>query len=238
MKHRFLLTVCALVLAARASGGVVLEADGAESALKDNLLARLSLKAEPCDAPIWRVRRLFARAEKEMDPALRAFGFYRSKVEKSLTTEGDCWQARFTIALGPRLPSASAMSWYWAMRAATSDWPRCSRRCRCPRVPCSIMRSTKTSRSGCACSLPNVVTSTSNSRVNSCACIPMRALAEIDIEAQSGPRYRFGELRFSEQALDEDFVRKLARPRRANHFMRANWRRSTAASATAVISNG
>ena len=196
----------------------MLEADGAESALKDNLLARLSLNAEPCDAPIWRVRRLFARAEKEMDPALRAFGFYRSKVEKSLTTEGDCWQARFTIALGA--PVTIRKRDVVVLGDASGDKRLAEVLASLPLPEGAVLNHAKyedikerlrvfAAERGYL----DFEFTRQQLRV-----YPDEALAEIDIEAQSGPRYRFGELRFSEQALDEDFVRKLAKTQEGEPF--------------------
>ncbi|MCB1831103.1 MAG: outer membrane protein assembly factor, partial [Gammaproteobacteria bacterium] len=44
------------------------------------------------------------------------------------------------------------------------------------------------------------------------------AAADINIEGESGPRYRFGELRLSEQPLNEEFIRRLAKIREGDPY--------------------
>ena len=82
---------------------VVLEVPGGSAELEANLRARLRLMAESCDAPAWRVRRLFQQAERDLTPALRAFGYYRPKIEKQLSTAEACWQAQLQIDPGERV---------------------------------------------------------------------------------------------------------------------------------------
>ena len=105
---------------APAHGEVTIELTDGDDALLQNLRARLALRSEPCDAPAWRVRRYFDRAEKDMRPALHALGYYQATIDKQLDREEDCWQANFVVDPGPRvtrqtpgrpvsLPSASAM---------------------------------------------------------------------------------------------------------------------------------
>ena len=91
-----------LVLGGSMAGAAepLIEFTGVSDALRDNLHAGLSLSAEPCDAPAWRVRRLFRRADEELDKAARALGYYRISVEKSLQFKQECWQASFDIKPG------------------------------------------------------------------------------------------------------------------------------------------
>ena len=103
MKQAKWLLMAMLLSALPAGGEVTIEAPGGEDDLLNNLRAHLGLQSEPCDAPEWRVERLFRRAEKELDPALRALGYYQAKVTKSLDRSGECWLAAFTIELGKRV---------------------------------------------------------------------------------------------------------------------------------------
>ncbi|MCW8890551.1 MAG: outer membrane protein assembly factor, partial [Sedimenticola sp.] len=73
---------------------------GIAGELEANLRAGLSLTSEPCNAPAWRVKRLFRRADAELDRAARALGYYRMELEKNLQFTPPCWQARFTIQPG------------------------------------------------------------------------------------------------------------------------------------------
>ena len=74
--------------------------DGVEAQVRDNILAYLRLDDETCDAPDWRVRRLFADSEKEIRKALEVVGFYNVEIEKKLKTGDRCWQASFVITPG------------------------------------------------------------------------------------------------------------------------------------------
>ena len=55
---------------------------------------------EPCDAPDWRIRRLFVDAEKEIRQALEVVGYYDAQIVKQLEAGNTCWQAGFVITPG------------------------------------------------------------------------------------------------------------------------------------------
>ena len=73
---------------------------GLEGEVKQNARSLLSLVAEPCDAPRWRVRRRFANVDEQLGTALRAFGYYRPKIQKQLSWDRHCWSARITVDPG------------------------------------------------------------------------------------------------------------------------------------------
>jgi translocation and assembly module TamA len=98
-----LIFVCSVALANGDGNGVgkaELKIEGVKGELLDNLHAGLSLTRETCETPGWRVKRLFKQSNKELVNAARALGYYRIKIEKKLTFEKQCWQARFTIDPG------------------------------------------------------------------------------------------------------------------------------------------
>ncbi len=76
---------------------------GLDNEAQDNVQLMLSLSKEKCAAPAWKIRSLFAKADEEIDQALRALGYYQPVFEKTLTFKQDCWQANFTVNLGPRV---------------------------------------------------------------------------------------------------------------------------------------
>ncbi|MCB1760255.1 MAG: outer membrane protein assembly factor [Gammaproteobacteria bacterium] len=78
----------------------MIEIQGASGKLLDNLRTSLPLTGEPCDAPRWRIERLFKRSPDALDQAARALGYYRIKTEPRLKFEKGCWQARFTVDPG------------------------------------------------------------------------------------------------------------------------------------------
>jgi translocation and assembly module TamA len=80
-----------------------LRVEGVEGQLADNLRLVLRLASEPCDAPRWRVRRLFAGVEPEVVQALRPFGYYTPQVHKQLEFRDGCWFALLRITPGERV---------------------------------------------------------------------------------------------------------------------------------------
>ena len=73
----------AYVLLFGAAGNLLAEVviEGAEAQIRDNILAYLRLDDEACDAPAWRVRRLFADADSEIREALEVVGYYNAGIE-------------------------------------------------------------------------------------------------------------------------------------------------------------
>ncbi len=91
------LTLCAMPLSAEEPSIVI---RGVSGELATNLRAGLSLGVEPCNAPAWRVKRLFRRTDSELDQAARALGYYHIQSEKNLQFKDSCWQASFDIKPG------------------------------------------------------------------------------------------------------------------------------------------
>ena len=211
MKPRYLLSFILLALVWRAQADVAIEAPGGEDALMENLRARLGLAGEACDAPAWRVRRLFKRAEKDFQPALRAFGYYSAKLEKKLETGGDCWSATFVFELGERVTIRKRT--VSVQGDAASDKQLESVLSALPLAEGeplnhgqyedikSSLRDFATQRGYFDYTLTR----------NELRVFLDEAAAEVDIEAKSGPRYRFGELRINAVPLNDDFVRRLAK---------------------------
>jgi translocation and assembly module TamA len=91
--------ICITTIDAKAT--VVIE--GIEGDLLDNALAHLSIDDEACDAPGWRIERVYKELDAEIAAALEAYGHYSAEIEKTLDTEEDCWVASLTIDPGPKV---------------------------------------------------------------------------------------------------------------------------------------
>ncbi len=182
---------------------------GGPTGLEQNLRGHLRLDEEPCNAPRWRVRRLFARAEAEFEPALRAFGYYRAQLTKTLRFDDACWVAVFALELNERV---SIRQRDIQVRGEAAQDPSLGRVL--AGLPLSEgaplnhgdyaaikdrLRRFAAERGYLAFRFER-----QELRVD-----PDQAAADILLVANSGPRYRFGELRLSEQPLDEEFVRRM-----------------------------
>lgn len=86
-----------------ATGKVTIE--GVNSEMRKSIEAWLSLDDEPCEAPEKRLRRRLDQASEEIRQALQAFGYYSPTVTHSFETgNGEaCWSATFTVDPGPRV---------------------------------------------------------------------------------------------------------------------------------------
>ncbi len=89
-----------LLLLAPPGAWSTVEIAGLEGVLLDNARAHVQLVAEPCDAPEWRVRRLYRQAEPELRESLEAYGYYAATVSRSLRFDADCWTATLTVDAG------------------------------------------------------------------------------------------------------------------------------------------
>ena len=77
---------------------------GLDGETQNNVLLTLSLTKEKCESPEWKIQGLFDKADKEIDQALRALGYYHASVsKKSLTFKDGCWKAAFAIDPGKRV---------------------------------------------------------------------------------------------------------------------------------------
>ncbi|MGB5496003.1 MAG: autotransporter assembly complex family protein [Sedimenticolaceae bacterium] len=218
MKRLLPVLVILGALTPQARGEVTIEVPGGEAALEENLRARLRLSTQACDAPAWRVRRLFGRAEEDFQPALRAFGYYSATVEEKLETGGDCWEATFDIVLGKRTTIRERRI---IVKGEASKDPQ-------------LQGLLKTLPLAEGAPLNHADYEAIKERLRRFAAqygyldfefsrqelrvYPREAVADIVLEADSGVRYRFGELRFGELPVDEKLVRRLAKIREGEPY--------------------
>lgn len=77
-----------------------LEITGLDDAATSNVRALLPLSASSCDSAHWRIERLFRDADKNIEEALQALGYYEPSISKTLSWSTDCWHASFEIQAG------------------------------------------------------------------------------------------------------------------------------------------
>ena len=85
------------------------ELEGVGGELKDNVQAYLDIYQERDDPDLLvsRLHYLHARARQQIEQALQPFGYYRSRIDASLSREGEGWVARYRIDPGPAIQVAS-----------------------------------------------------------------------------------------------------------------------------------
>lgn len=210
MSAKRLLLLLLLGCAPGVRGDVSLEVVGDNTGLRENLRAGSRLAAEACDAPEWRVRRLFKRAEEDLQPALRAFGYYRAQIRKTLAIDKECWQARFSIDPGKRVTIRDRRL---TVRGEIDNDPKFQ--ALLSTMPLAVgeplhhgeYEQIKTRLRDFALERGYFDFEITRKELR---VYPDASVADIRIEARSGPRYRYGELKLGEHGLDETFVRRLA----------------------------
>jgi translocation and assembly module TamA len=87
---------------------VKVEVEGVPRKLAQNIHSSLSLEQEEKDElNEERIRRLHADAPREIEEALQPFGYYRPNVRSELRQEGDRWIAHYDVDAGPPVKIAS-----------------------------------------------------------------------------------------------------------------------------------
>ncbi len=87
---------------------VKIEVDGVKRDLERNIRSLLSLGQEDDDKlDEARIRRLHAKAPAEIGEALQPFGYYKPQVRSTLEREGERWVARYEVDEGPAIQIAS-----------------------------------------------------------------------------------------------------------------------------------
>lgn len=183
--------------------------EGVDGALEDNVRAHLALTQEPCDAPMWRVRQRFARAERDIESALRAFGYYHPEVaEKRLEEVEGCWRARFRIEPGEPVRIAEVEV---HIRGEAGEDP--SFRTLLEKLP---VREGERLNHGDYERTKQAIANLAAERgyfdggftVERLAVDPEQNRARVELEYDSGPRYLFGPIRLQQDVLRPELVER------------------------------
>lgn len=205
-----------LVLPAAATAGVRI--DGISGDLLANAQAHLALDDEPCDAPMWRVRRLLRQGRKELDEAMQSLGHYQASIESALNAGNGCWEAVYTVTPGPpvivrtrdvRLTGAAAADTEFAQILANAKLQ--------PQQPL---------RHDHYEALKRALLDTASRRGYADARLirsevkvyPQETVADVVIEMDSGDRYVFGETIFRQDVLKPELVQRFVTWRRGEPY--------------------
>lgn len=182
---------------------VEVEIDGVRRDLERNIRSVLSLAREDAarldEASI---RRRHAQAPDEIREALQPFGYYRPQIRSTLAHRGETWVAHYTVDAGPPVKIASvdlviagAGGADAGFRALAEDFP----------VRRGAVLFHPDYEQGKKALVDHAATSgyldarftTSEVRVDL-----DRDRADVVLHFETGPRYRFGEVRFHQDVLD------------------------------------
>jgi translocation and assembly module TamA len=213
--------LAALVAAAPAAAAPVrvqVAVDGISGEVRDNAMTVLSIAAAARRGPIeeWELRRLHAQAPDELRTSMQAFGYYRATVQSDLAREGGRWRARYTVTPGAPVvvrsidlrvtgPGADTP----AFRAAVAAFPLTEGQT----LHHPAYQAGKAALREVAATAGYLDAAFDSSVVRINAGL---STAAIHLEFSTGERYRFGPVRFHQDALHPEFLAGYAEFRRGD----------------------
>ncbi|MEO8431097.1 MAG: autotransporter assembly complex family protein [Acidobacteriota bacterium] len=192
-----------------ALGGVVQNFNLKGSDLRQNVLSALSIESasEEDGQTEGRIRQLHKKAPDEIRRALQPFGYYKPSIEATLDREGDTWEARYQIDPGPLLHVSSidlgvhgAGSDDRALQSAVSAFPLK----RGDPVVSPAYERGKTAIEEAALENGYLKAGFRRSEIR---VDLQKYTADVVIDYDTGPRYRFGPTRFDQDFLDDRVIR-------------------------------
>lgn len=203
--------VCTLWLGSVEVAQAEVVIEGVEPEIRDNILAYMRLDEEPCDAPGWRIRRLFADADSSIREALEVVGYYSVDIDKSLDLTGTCWQARFTITLGQPVVLRDVSINIDTSGAVNSEMDKVI-------ADCAIQPGDVLSHASYEACKRRITQAAQNRGYFSSQLVEQRIdvfpdeyAADIRLYFTTGPRYVFGLITFEQEVLDPDLMNRFVR---------------------------
>mgnify|MGYP001825588900 FL=1 len=200
-----------LLLASMYVANAQVTINGVNTPVRDNILAYLQLDDEACDAPEWRVRRLFADANSQIREALEVVGYYNAGIGKQLVFGDNCWQANFVITSGKPVLLRSVSIEIDTGGAQDSELMKAGQACALN--PGDVLQhanydSCRRSINRAARDRGYFAASFTERRID---VYPDENAADIALHLATGPRYVFGEVTFDQSVLEPDLINRFVR---------------------------
>ena len=171
-----------------------------------NARALMPLASAGCESAPWRVRRLFRDADANLRRSLEALGYYDVTVSKNLSEAGECWVANFDVVIGSPVKLRQVSVEIDGEAAADKEFRsriESGRPLAGETLDHSRYDKFKTTLIGAAISSGYFDAELTRSEV----LVDRSAFAaDVYLNLQSGPRYRFGEVRFDQGILREELL--------------------------------
>jgi translocation and assembly module TamA len=219
--HAFVAQSLVLILAASHpahADRVRVEVIGVSGELRKNVLGFLSIDDATGDLSEPTVRHLHARASEEIAEALEPFGFYRPAIRPQLTHEGGAWDARYRVDPGKAIQLDTMDVRITGEGADDPDFRRIVERF--PLRVGDALRHAAYVRGRDAIVQQAARGGYLDGRfeISHVSVDLDRYGAAIHLHYETGPRFRFGEVRFDQAALAPDLLRRYVRFREGDPF--------------------
>ena len=175
---------------------------GLPDALEKNARALMPLASAPCNSASFRIERLFRDSDRTLREALEALGYYRYEMQKSLDLKNpDCWTATFNVQLGEpvRLREVRVVL---QGGAENDEWFRSSSRSAWP-VPGDVLDhgTYEQFKKRLMANVQGRGYFEAEWARSEVIVNESMTSADVLLEIDSGPRYHFGEINYSEDVL-------------------------------------
>lgn len=179
---------------------------GLEGVLLDNALIHLSLDEEACDAPEWRIQERFSRADQEIRSALEAFGYYSVTIVEQLELGETCWAASFDVEPGEPVRLRAVDVEIGGSAAGDPIFSRI--------VESAALEAGEPLQHAAYDQLKRRLVEAAQQRgyveatfsAGAIDVFPTEGAADVTLHFESGPRYTFGDVQFSQDVLDRDLL--------------------------------
>jgi len=220
----FARTILAAALLAVAAGTARADIDvrisGVEGAIRDNVLAYLSLQryAGRDDLDPAMIERLFERATSEARDALRPFGYYDPHIRSHLTPVGKDW--RVDLRIDPGTPVIIAYAHVSVVGPGSQDASFRQVLASSSLAPGTRLNHAEYERTKGALQRTAAATGYLDARLSISELLvdPAAHTASIVIELDTGPRYRFGPTSIEQDVIDPRLFRKYLRYREHDYY--------------------
>jgi translocation and assembly module TamA len=209
--------------AAPAHADIKIHISGVEGALRDNVLAYLSLqrfaKRDDLDAAM--IDRLFQRATGEAQSALRPYGYYEPRVHGQLRADGKDW--RVDLRIEPGTPVVVASAKVTIAGPGTEDASLKHVLEQSTLAPGTRLNHVEYERTKGELQRTAVAIGYLDARlaISELLVDPAAHTASIVLELDTGPRYRFGKTSIEQNTIDQRLFIKYLRYRENDYYSAA-----------------
>lgn len=187
---------------------VKVEVEGVRRELERNIHAVLSLEREDEDElDEARIRRLHADAPAEIEEALQPFGYYRPQVRSELRQDGKRWIAHYEVDAGPAVRIANLDVRITGAGAADPQFQRIAADFPVKKGEVLSHPDWEAGKKALEDLAAEAGYLDAKFEVSEVRVVMARYEADAVLHYSTGPRYRFGEVRFNQDVLDPNLLR-------------------------------
>ena len=201
---------------------VTVSIEGVENELAESIQNNLFIHSLTCDETEWRIRHALKKIDAELGEILNAFGYYKSSFVKRLEKLETCWQVSLDIEPGQRTKVDLVEVRIEGDANVDNVFKKAIENL--PIKKGDLLRHDKYEK------IKELIEATAQTRGyfdgkynrHMLRISKAKNLAEIIIHYESGPRYRFGDVKYESIILKEELFKKLLSIKPGDYYHSSN----------------